>query len=262
MALSIDYRERSLIEELGTFPHVVKTLSVGDLVCEYEGEGNAWIAERKRADDLAKSIKTGRWRDQLDRLHATGSRHIFFLVEGDLRSTSMPHGSLLGACINAELRRSSHVIRTADIAETAAAVRHLVQKGGSWPGLPSGHVIPSVSKRQRDGDRETCWVRQLMCVPSISERIARKLLEEYGSLPAIQRALADVSSFKKIRLDDRMCLGRTRIHKLALYLRDDGALSPPCRGTGGEHVPVEMYPQGPRDNGEFWTVCSECGIDL
>lgn len=135
MAFFIDYRERGLIEALASVPHSVHTLPVGDLVCEYE-EGNAWVAERKRADDLAKSIKTSRWRDQLDRLHAT-YQGVFFLVEGDLRSTSLNHESLLGACVNAELRKSSHVFRTMDLQETAAVVRHLVEKGGSFPGVPS-----------------------------------------------------------------------------------------------------------------------------
>ena len=217
MALSVDSRERGLIEALASVPHTVKTLPVGDVVC-HDGEGIAWIAERKRADDLAKSIKTGRWRDQLDRLHATGSR-IFFLIEGDLRSTSISHESLLGACVNAELRKSSHVIRTLDLQETAAVVRHLVEKGGSCPGLPSS-LTPPVSKRKRDADRETCWARQLMCIPSMSERVSRRLLEEFGTLPGIQRALADGTRLKKVRIDDRTCLGKARIQKLKHYLVD------------------------------------------
>ena len=217
MALSVDSRERGLIEALASVPHTVKTLPVGDVVC-HDGEGIAWIAERKRADDLAKSIKTGRWRDQLDRLHATGSR-IFFVIEGDLRSTSINHESLLGACVNAELRKSSHVIRTLDLQETAAVVRHLVEKGGSCPGLPSS-LTPPVSKRKRDADRETCWARQLMCIPSMSERVSRRLLEEFGTLPGIQRALADGTRLKKVRIDDRTCLGKARIQKLTHYLVD------------------------------------------
>jgi ERCC4-type nuclease len=197
----------------------VETLPVGDLVCEY-GEGRIWIAERKRADDLAKSIKSGRWPDQLSRLHATGCRRIFFLIEGDLRSTSLNHESLLGACVNAALRQNAHVFRTADLEETAAVVRHLVQKGGGAPAMPPGILTPPLSKRKRDADRDVCWIRQLMCIPSISERIARKLLDEYGTLPAIQRALVDIKSFKKIRLDDRTCLGKARLQKLSHHLID------------------------------------------
>ena len=102
-------------------------------------------------------------------------------------------------------------------------VRHLVQKGGGSPALPAGVLTPPVSKRKRDAEREVCWIRQLMCIPSISERIARKLLEEYGTLPAIQRALVDIKSFKKIRLDDRTCLGNARLQKLSYHLVDGAA---------------------------------------
>ena len=57
-------------------------------------------------------------------------------------------------------------------------------------------------------------------VPTVSERIAKKLLDEYGSLPAIQTALQAPKTFKRVRLDDRFCLGKDRIQKLALHLTD------------------------------------------
>ena len=220
IVLSVDHRERGLIETLADVQFVVKTLLVGDLMCEYE-DGRAWIAERKCANDLAKSITTGHWREQVGRLHSTGCQ-IFFLIEGDLRSTNVSHASLLGACINAEMRQGSHVIRTMCLTETAAAVHHLVQKGGSSPGVPASVLTtPALSKRQRDDDCETCWVRQLMCIPSISEQVARKLLSEFGNLPALQKALGDeedVKKITKIHINDRACIGKTRIQTLKRYL--------------------------------------------
>ena len=125
MTLLVDYRERRLASLLDV-PHQVRNLAVGDLVCDY-GAGNQWIAERKTASDLAQSIVSGRWRDQLQRLRETGCR-IIFIVEGDLRMTTLNYDSLLGAVINAELRKGSCVIRTVDLFETAAVVRHLVER--------------------------------------------------------------------------------------------------------------------------------------
>ena len=93
--------------------------------------------------------------------------------------------------------------------------------------MPCPILIPPVSKRKRDSDRETCWVRQLMCIPSISERIARKLLDEYGTLPAIQRALVDIKNFRQIQLDERTCLGKARLKKLSFHLCDAGAQASP-----------------------------------
>ena len=98
-----------------------------------------------------------------------GHSQAFYLVEGDLSSTTLPHETLLGACINAELRPGSHLIRTACVEETAIVIRLLINKCARPPGVPSG--IQPKSKRVRDS--ETVWVRQLMCIPSISERIAR-----------------------------------------------------------------------------------------
>ena len=136
--------------------------------------------------------------------------------------TTFGYDSLLGAVINAELRKGSCVIRTVDLHETAAVIRHLVAKGEYEPGMPPSALTPpcAVSKRERDCDRKVCWTRMLMCVPTVSERIAKKLLDEYGSLPAIQKALQNQKTFKRVRLDDRSCLGKERIKKLALYLTD------------------------------------------
>ena len=93
--LSVDARERLLIEVLNRYgvAHAVKTLPVGDIICEYD-DGTSWIAERKRADDLANGIKTGRWREQQSRLFAAGSP--VFIIEGDLRSTSLTYKKMLG----------------------------------------------------------------------------------------------------------------------------------------------------------------------
>ena len=94
-------------------------------------------------------------------------------------------------------------------------VMQLVKKcAGKARGAPSG--IKPKSKRVRDS--ETVWIRQLMCIPSISERIARLLLEHFGNLRALQYALEDLKSFPKIRLDDRTCIGKARLRILARYL--------------------------------------------
>ena len=216
MSLTIDAREGGLIDVLSRYaiPHAVSTLPVGDILCEYEDK-TAWIAERKRADDLANSIKNGRWHEQQSRLFDTGIP-VVFILEGDFRNTAIGYQSMIGASVNAELRKHAHVFRTWDINETAYLLSHLVSK------IPALHLKPSgiqlTSKRKRDADVETCWLRQLMCIPSISERIARALLTEFGSLPKLQKALADLETFPLIKLDERTSIGKVRRQKLAYYL--------------------------------------------
>ena len=138
----------------------------------------------------------------------------FFLIEGDLSSSHLAHETLLGACINAELRECVHVFRTACVEETAMVVIQLVKKCTNGPGsIPSG--IQPKSKRVRDS--ETVWIRQLMCIPSISERVARKLLEHFGNLRELQEALEDINGFPRIRLDGRTCIGKVRVQMLTRY---------------------------------------------
>ena len=111
--LTLDRREKDLSHALADVPHQMRELPVGDVLCEY-GE-NTWIAERKRASDLAASIVSGRLFDQTARLHEAGYRRIFWFVEGDLRGHAVAYENLLGACVNMSLRKQSVLIRTCDI---------------------------------------------------------------------------------------------------------------------------------------------------
>ena len=72
----------------------------------------------------------------------------------------MSYAALWSALLNAELRRTSHVIRTADVSETAAVVRLLVQKGGVSPKIPSGIAPqPVLTKRKRDAEPGLVFMR-------------------------------------------------------------------------------------------------------
>ena len=212
MTLSIDFREKALIQALQCLKPTVASLPVGDLTCSYEN-GCAWVAERKSANDLESSIIDGRWADQSSRMMNAGYKYVFYLVEGDLSAgNKLPHETLLGACINAELRVGAHVFRTACVEETGMVVMQLVKKcAGMARGVPSGICPPS--KRQRDS--ETVWIRQLMCIPSISERVARKLLEHFGDMRTLREALGDMNSFPRVRLDACTCIGKARLQLLA-----------------------------------------------
>ena len=58
MGLVVDHREVLLIQamEAKLIPHTVRTLDVGDVMCE---GSNAWIVERKMSSDLSRSIISG-----------------------------------------------------------------------------------------------------------------------------------------------------------------------------------------------------------
>ena len=226
--LDVDCRERGLIRQLAAkhVPCRVLSLPVGDVLCVYSGSSCAsWVLERKRADDLACSIKDGRWREQMSRLFSTGLR-VFFVIEGDLRGLDGMYDALLGAVVNSNLR-SSRCFRTWDLEETACLISHLVKKLEKCPApvvSATGLRPPHRSKRQRSAEPDNVFVRQLMCVPSISEGIAVALLERFGNLEALQDALRDARTFPKVKICQKRFLGKARISKLARHLlRTDGA---------------------------------------
>jgi ERCC4-type nuclease len=222
--LAVDTRERALMKHLDTkrVPYRAITLPVGDVICSYDEGGCAWVMERKRADDFAASIQDGRWREQTSRMFATGHR-VIFCIEGDLRWLGGMHESMLGAIVNSSLR-SSCCFRTWDTEETACLVLHVMKKLQNCPppGISTGGLRPPPqSKRQRAAEAEHVFVRQLMCVPSVSERIAVRLVQHFGDLESLQAALRD-GSFPRIQIGDKTFLGKARIATLAKHLVNTG----------------------------------------
>ena len=219
MQVRIDSREKGLIRlfQGAGVAHQVAALPVGDVFCQYES-GHAWVAERKRADDFAASIKDHRWTDQSARLFASGHQ-VVYCLEGDFRETGM-YQTLVGAWINAELRRC-YVFRTLDLQETFLVLRGLIAKLETTRApVPSGGGLapPRLSKRKRDEELDACWVRQLMCIPTVSETIARKLLEHFGTPEKLREALRSTGKFPRIQLTEKTALGKARVAKLAKHL--------------------------------------------
>ena len=179
--------------------------------------------ERKRADDFAASIQNGRWREQTSRMFATGHR-IFICVEGDLRFLDGIYDSMMGAMVNANLRNNSRCFRTWDLEETACLIRSLVKKLEKCPApvvSATGLRPPHRSKRQRASDGDSVFVRQLMCIPSVSEGIATRLVQHFADLESLQAALRD-GNFPRIQIGDKTFLGKARIATLVKHFVNTG----------------------------------------
>ncbi len=211
--MTIDHREKKLLEVYDA-PHTVETLHVGDFICRYKHK--TWLGERKTVPDLAASLKDGRWHEQTSRLLASGCK-VVFIVEGDLRSVQFPCESLLSPAVNAELRHNCHMFRTWDIWETALLLRQLVNKMEQCStSAPNG--LRLTPKRKRDADTEICWMRMLTCIPSVSEMVAKALLKQFKTLANLQSALVDLSTFPRVTLNERTCIGVKRLKTLRAYL--------------------------------------------
>ena len=214
--LVVDKRERHLLALFGDGGVQTETLELGDVWCRYE-DGSCWVAERKTTQDLANSIKDGRWDEQRTRLASSGL-HVFYILEGDFKAVrGLPYGAIVGAYSNLLLHQGiATVIRTADIFETKFVLTQLASKcqGVAKP-MPLGVVS---SKRKKEDDTRNIWIRQLACIPTISEHIAATILDHFGSMSALREALRSPETFPVVHLSRSACVGKKRVAKLATVL--------------------------------------------
>ena len=214
--LIVDKRERHLLAIFGDGGVQAETLQLGDVLCKHKDD-SCWIAERKSTQDFARSILDGRWDEQKARLASSGL-HIFYILEGDFKGVEgLPYGALVGAYTNLLLHPSiTTVLRAANIYETKFVLTQLAQKcqGVAKP-MPLGVVS---SKRKKEDDTRNIWIRQLACIPTISEHIASTLLDHFGSMSALREALSNPETFPVVHLSRGACLGKKRLAKLATVL--------------------------------------------
>ena len=95
--LTIDYREVDLRNALEDVQHQTRSLPIGDVLCEYADARAPWIAERKRASDLATCLKNGRLSEQTARLYEAGCHSIFPIV---FNVRNIPSQFQFGSCGN------------------------------------------------------------------------------------------------------------------------------------------------------------------
>eukprot|EP00973_Karenia_brevis_P027916 3844301-Karenia_brevis.AAC.1 len=112
-------------------------------------------------------------------------------------------------------------MRTCNVEETAAVFQQLFSKGRCPPSVPTGAAPPApLTKRKRDQGKDIIYLRMFQCTPAISESVARKILEQFNTLPASQRALKDPNTFPQVKLDEKRCLGKARLNMLRAHLCD------------------------------------------
>lgn len=181
----LDCRERGLVAHLPGAR--VVGLGTGDV-----DVGGRVVLERKRVDDLAASIRDGRWRDQLARLRelaeSTGAR-VGVVVEGDLppddvKINSVSGRSMRSALMGAFVRDGVPHFFTADVEGTADMVRGLAERvdrdeapsrqGGA--SACSGVRLPKRSAALDDS--RVVAVAQLCVVPGVSRAVADRVLGE------------------------------------------------------------------------------------
>ena len=81
-------------------------------------------------------------------------------------------------------------------------------------------IKPPKSKRAREASPNTTFARMLRCILGITETVASKLVQEFGSLQTLQVHRASGKPFPKIHISSDKLLGKTRLARLRTYLSD------------------------------------------
>ena len=197
--------------------HEIKSerLPLGDIILHDPSQGqqkDIVIFERKTLNDLAASIRDGRYKEQSFRLietaAATGfhTHNIVYIIEGDLAQYNEKHSqitktALQSAMVSLMYYKGFSVIRTMNVGETAEFIINFADKvakesaDGMRPAYhdeaktattttattTASYSEVSAKKEKRDYiTRENIGEIMLAQVPGVSAKMAAAILAKYG----------------------------------------------------------------------------------
>ncbi len=214
MLIKIDVRETSLhmeclklISSNQNIKLEVENLPIGDvIICNDDGV-ELVIIERKTLNDLASSIKDGRYTEQSYRL--TGSEipnhNIFYLVEGVLKyynsqKTRLERKSLLSSFISISYYKGFSIHRTDDTTESAEWIfsyaNKLHKEKNKQPYYNRDNAKSTIEKTNTQYDyvnviskvkkdnitKENIGAIMLTQIPNVSSSIAIAIMEKHTNI--------------------------------------------------------------------------------
>ena len=207
MKLKIDYREKKLIELLKVYiiqfglkkiDIEIENLPVGDAIICDENGNEKLIVERKSLNDLASSIKDGRYVEQSHRLtnNQMHNHNIIYLIEGNLSTWTNKYkvkgNTLHSAIFSLNYYKGFSVIKTHDITETAEYLLRMCDKLNREKKkvsyYESGEKTPKnycevVKKVKKDNiTPENIGEIILSQIPGVSSHTSQIIMNKYGSL--------------------------------------------------------------------------------
>ncbi len=191
MRVHVDERERSsevpyYLSSMGVSV-IFKALDVGDYIIN-----DLIVLERKRLDDLIKSVYEGRFFDQLKRLKSLVGFKAVLLVEGDLldvdKYTENPR-SIEAALVSAVLSFNIPVLYTRNSRHTAELIKYIAEKTQKVSRkAPVSLPTYRKNKKPKTSDLRAWQIYVLSSFPKIGPTLAERLLHKFGSLKAVINA--------------------------------------------------------------------------
>jgi ERCC4-type nuclease len=223
MKLKIDLREKRLIKLIQAFKNQfdfkkidieIENLPVGDVIICDDNGNEKLIVERKSLNDLASSIKDGRYVEQSHRLmnNPVHNHNIIYLIEGNLSNWvnkyKVQANTLYSAIFSLNYYKGFSVIKTHDITETAEYILRMCDKLNREKKKVSyyeaGEKKPKkycevVKKVKKDNiTPENIGEIILSQIPGVSSHTSQVIMNKYGSL---YNLLCDLDTNQKC-LDD------------------------------------------------------------
>jgi len=216
MHIKVDIRENTLIKLLKAlnndygfnFEIIVERMDLGDISIWNEEE-ELLLLERKQLSDLASSIKDGRYAEQSYRLngYSLHNHNIIYLVEGNIsyysdRWSKVKPGTLYTTMFSLQYFKGFSLVRTFDITETAEFILRITDKL-SRSREKFGYYHQSIQPKKKNYARvvhkekkknitpENIGEIMLIQIPGISNATSSALMNKYGSLFQLLKAIED-----------------------------------------------------------------------
>lgn len=209
MRLKIDNRERKLIQLLKAYndqfgfkniEFIVEKLDLGDFIICDDNDNEKLIVERKSLNDLASSIKDGRYIEQSHRLtgYPIHNHNIVYLIEGDLSTWTNRYkvqaNTLYTAIFSLNYYKGFSVIKTIDINETAEYILRMCDKlnrenkkvsyydGGEKVNNSKKYCEVIKKVKKENITPENIGEIILSQIPGVSGHTSKIIIDKYGSL--------------------------------------------------------------------------------
>ena len=228
----VDVREDVLIPKFKDI--IVQQLEIGDIMITHE-DTPITVFERKTLDDLASSIRDGRYEEQSARLKTLPihPRNIFYIIEGNMDDYTpskytkhiITKDTLYSAMFSIQYYKGFSLIRTQTPEETAHTIEIIRQKltrehGKRTPAENTSEPVLTIKKKKQENiTPENIDILLLSQIPSISATIAAALVEKYTTIFNVREQIHSIHEFTYMTSANKpRKLSKSNIHNLKRFL--------------------------------------------
>lgn len=201
MELIVDTRESHIKDIVNPELNIsIKNLDIGDFIFKQD-DTILMLIERKSINDLADSIKSGRYREQKIRILNSGIPRdkIIYLIEGTINNNliynGIPGKTIISSVINLLIRDNIKVIFTKNIDDTFIWLEKIYDKLNDPkyihtisdnPNIQYLETIKTVKKQNLDS--RNCFLLQLAQIPGVSIKYSDAISKHYPNMVELIKA--------------------------------------------------------------------------